>query len=101
MDCRFLIQLCILNIRVKTTRRVYAEDVHKAGIVVKRIAVDVIGRLRTRQDEDSSGLRVCVVSFRWLLINIYDPNLGALGVSYDDHPLEEMHDDISLLHSGQ
>lgn len=45
MNSRLLIELCILDVLIQTTRLIHAEDIQEAGIVVERVAVDIIRRL--------------------------------------------------------
>ena len=70
-------------------------------MIIEWIAVDIIWRLFSSQNEDGSGFAVCITGFRCFLLVRLNRQRRRFQKMYDGHPLEMMHDGIFLTRSEQ
>lgn len=61
-----LVQLGVLDVLVESALSRHTEDVQEACMVVKGVAIDVIGFELRCQHKDGAGLGVCIVCSGWM-----------------------------------
>lgn len=71
----------VLDVALNGPVRVNGEDVAVAGVIVEGVSVDIVWWLLRRQDEDSSGVGVCLGCGRWKGIGCERTSLLRNGAS--------------------